>query len=392
MLKTVYLWLVSFCSKIFSKTNSDQIVYLLSFAGNENFIVRLAQRVKQEPGGKLVVLYRPNCVKSAHELRAHNIECREFSDNFYFLTHQLKTIMQAKLIFADNYFAFLGGCQFDHDRTRVVQIWHANGAVKTFGWEEPRTKDRSTNSKKRFQKVYDQFDDFIVGSAKMGEVFCNSYHQPIEKMKVLGYPRTDRLFSNEKKTQKRKQFFAEYPELAQKEIILYAPTYRETVTGETYFDLPQDFTAILANLSDEQVMLVKLHPHVKEAISHLKKQHLAHVFWVDDFTTDDLLLVSSRLITDYSSVIFDYTLLENARQIIFYCYDFEKYAQIVGIQKDFNEWLPGKMVSNASDLQKLLQIPLPDAAADFSVFNHLWNKANDGNAISHVLENYFYGN
>lgn len=392
MLKTIYLWLVSFCSRLFFKNNSGQVVYLMSFSGNEDFIVHLAQRVEQEPGDKLLVLYRENCTTSVQKLQDHDIECIEFSDDFHFLLHQLKNVVQAKLIFADNYYAFLGGCKFDHQRTRIVQIWHANGAVKTFGWEEPRTKERSASAKRRFQKVYDQFDDFIVGSDKMGEVFCNSYHQPGEKMKVLGYPRTDFWFANEKKAQRRKQILSQHPELEKKEVILYAPTYRETAAGETYFTLPQDFVAMLSALNDKQVMLIKLHPHLKAATAQLKEQHLPHVVWIDDFTTDDLLLVSQRLVTDYSSVIFDYTLLENAQQLIFYCYDFEKYAQVVGIQKDFNEWIPGPLVSNARDLQKLLEVPLSLTSADFSVFNYLWNKANDGNAVSHVLKNYFFGN
>jgi len=390
MFKTIYLWLISCLSRLFWHNVNGSVVYLMSFAGNENFIIRLAQRVRQEPGGHLTVLYRPNCQRSVVELQEHGIECIEFSDGFSFLIHQLKSVVQARLIFADNYYAFLGGCVLDHEQTRIVQLWHANGAVKTFGWEEPRTKDRSLSDKRRFQKVYDQFDDFVVGSAKMGEVFCNSYHQPTEKINILGYPRTDLLFSNEKKAQKRKQIYSQHPKLRDAEVILYAPTYRETLTGETYFELPQDFTTMLDQLNDDQVVVMKLHPQNNDEVKRLKQQNLAHVVWVDDFTTDELLLVTQRLITDYSSVIFDYTLLENAQEIIFYCYDFEKYAQIVGLQKDFNEWIPGELVYSAKELQQLLLAPLQPT--DFTAFNHLWNKENDGNSVQRVLENYFYGN
>lgn len=390
MFKTIYLWLIMLCSRLISKKQTSGVVYLLSFAGNEDFIIRLARRVRQEPGGRLTVLYRPNCQASAKQLQEHGITCRQFSDGGFFLTHQLKVVLQARLVFADNYYAFLGGCIFNKEQTRVIQLWHANGAVKTFGWEEPRTKDRSTGDKNRFQKVYDQFDDFVVGSTQMAEVFCNSYHQSMEKMQVLGYPRTDLLFAKEKKAHKRKQILQQHPELQDKEIILYAPTYRETATGEIYFDLPADFTEMLAHLNQKQVVVMKLHPHVKEKAAELKKLSLPHVVWVDDFSTNDLLLITQRLVTDYSSVIFDYSLLENAQQIIFYCYDFENYSQVVGVQQDFSEWLPGRLVKTADQLEEQLLQPL--TSSDFSTFNELWNTANDGHAVQRVIENYFYGN
>lgn len=390
MVKTIYLLLVRLCSQLIPKKVSGGIVYLMSFSGNENFIVHLAHRVNQEPAGHLTVLYRKDCQQSAKKLQEQGISCLEFSDGLAFLRRPLRLLVQARLVFADNYYAFLGGCSFDHSKTRLVQLWHANGAVKTFGWEEPRTKDRSFGDKRRFQRVYDQFDDFVVGSSQMAEIFCNSYHQSLDKMLVLGYPRTDLFFAKDKKVQKRKQIFTSHPELKDKEIILYAPTYRETAAGKVYFDLPAGFSAMCANLRSNQVVIMKLHPHVQEQITALKKQMLANVVWVDDFSTNDLLLVSQRLVTDYSSVIFDYTLLENAQQIIFYCYDFENYAQIVGIQKDFNEWLPGKFVATTHQLEEQLLKPLQPT--DFTVFNQQWNTANDGHSVQRVLEHYFYGN
>ena len=90
------------------------------------------------------------------------------------------------------------------------------------------------------------------------------------------------------------------------------------------------------------------------------------------------------LITDYSSVIFDYSLLPIAKQILFYCYDYDQYAQRVGIQADFKSWIPGKMVTTTSDLIREVQQPLE--ATDFTEFNQLWNTANDGHATERVLQ------
>ena len=126
-------------------------------------------------------------------------------------------------------------------------------------------------------------------------------------------------------------------------------------------------------------------PHVKAAEKQFKQQlDSDKVIWVDDFSTNDLLLVADRLITDYSSVIFDYSLLPNAKQILFYCYDYDQYAQQVGIQADFKSWIPGKMVTTTMDLIKEVQSPLE--ATDFTQFNQLWNTANDGHATERVLQ------
>ncbi|MSE22670.1 CDP-glycerol glycerophosphotransferase family protein, partial [Lactobacillus parabuchneri] len=85
-------------------------------------------------------------------------------------------------------------------RTKIVQIWHADGAIKKFGWEDPTTESRSRSDKRRFQQVYDHFDEYIVGSKAMGNVFVNSYHENFDRIKLLGYPRSDQYLSAEWQT------------------------------------------------------------------------------------------------------------------------------------------------------------------------------------------------
>lgn len=65
----------------------------------------------------------------------------------------------------DNYFGFLSAIQFKNE-VRKLQIWHANGAIKTFGWKDYSVKHRSNRAKKRFSKVYNQFDYILSGSKK----------------------------------------------------------------------------------------------------------------------------------------------------------------------------------------------------------------------------------
>lgn len=362
----------------------QDVVYLMSFAGNEHLIKAFADLAKQL-GRNFTVLYLPQCQAAAAKLAAKGIQTVEFADGFDFLLHKLQIVMRARLLLCDNYYAFLSGCAFK-PQTHVVQLWHANGAIKTFGWEELTTSQRSAADKRRFQKVYDQFDEYLVGSKKMAQVFAQSYHVPQTRMNVIGYPRTDQLFDKSWQIQVSQKIKTQYPCFIGKELILYTPTYREDKTGKPTMNLPEDFKQFVNQLSDNQRLIIKLHPHVKAVEKQLKQQlNSDKVIWVDDFSTNDLLLIADRLITDYSSVIFDYSLLPNAKQILFYCYDYDQYAQQVGIQADFKSWIPGKMVTTTAELINEVQQPLE--ATDFTQFNQLWNTANDGHATERVLQN-----
>ena len=187
----------------------------------------------------------------------------------------------------------------------------------------------------------------------MAQVFAQSYHVPKTRMNVIGYPRTDELFDENWQMQVSRKIKHEYPDVTGKEIILYTPTYRENEAGKPMMNLPEDFDRFINQLSGNQRLIIKLHPHVKSFEKQLKRQlNSDKVIWIDDFSTNDLLLIVDRLITDYSSVIFDYSLLPNAKQILFYCYDYDQYAQQVGIQADFKSWIPGKMVTTTTDLIK----------------------------------------
>lgn len=384
MKKVIYIWLISLVSRWKRVKDPQDVVYLMSFAGNEHLIKAFADLAKQL-GRNFTVLYLPQCQAAAAKLAAKGIQTVEFADGFDFLLHKLQIVMQARLLLCDNYYAFLSGCAFK-PQTHVVQLWHANGAIKTFGWEELTTSQRSAADKRRFQKVYDQFDEYLVGSKKMAQVFAQSYHVPQTRMNVIGYPRTDQLFNKSWQIQVSQKIKTQYPCLIGKELILYTPTYREDKTGKPTMNLPEDFKQFVNQLSDNQRLIIKLHPHVKAVEKQLKQQlNSDKVIWVDDFSTNDLLLVADRLITDYSSVIFDYSLLPNAKQILFYCYDYDQYAQQVGIQADFKSWIPGKMVRTTAELINEVQQPLK--ATDFTQFNQLWNTANDGHATERVLQN-----
>lgn len=188
MKKRIYMWLVTVMAWLarLVPARTPAAVFLLSFANQEPLVLALAEAAARTNTG-FVVYYLPQCQETAARLAARGVQVVAFHDGFKFVLTQLKPVMHARLLFCDNYYAFLAGCHFKSSTT-VVQVWHANGAIKTFGWQEARTKLRSAADKRRFQQVYDQFDEILVGSKQMAQVFAASYHIPESRCVKLGYP------------------------------------------------------------------------------------------------------------------------------------------------------------------------------------------------------------
>lgn len=175
----------------FNRGKHRRVIYLMSFDNNLKFILAVAKTLTDP--ADMVVYYRPAVEAAATRLAAYGITVISYQDNVSFVLHGIPQMMRAKLMFCDNYYAFLGGLK--HPRNcRIVQLWHANGAIKRFGFGDPKTALRSKTDQHRFQRVYNQFDDFVVASEAMGHVFEESYRVPASRIQLLGYPRSDRFF------------------------------------------------------------------------------------------------------------------------------------------------------------------------------------------------------
>lgn len=376
-MKEIYLWLVRLMSLLWAGRRQKDVIYLLSFADNLPFIQALA--AKLPAGHRLVVFYRPKCQAAAATLAATGITVRPFEDNLAFVLTGIPQIMRARLLFCDNYYAFLGGL-YHPRRMRIVQLWHAAGAIKRFGWDDPTTAQRSTSDQRRFQAVYDQFDEYVVGAPAMGQVFATSYRVPLSRMQVLGYPRSDRLQDASWVNATQQRVWQQVPALKGHRVILYAPTYREGVT----FTPPAGLAAALRQDPTARVV-VKLHPALATTADELQRQLGPQGVAAPELSTTELLTVAETLVTDYSSVAFDYSLLPNAHSLLFYLFDLPAYRQDPGVQADLLDWLPGPVMTTNDQLAAAIQA---DAATELTQFNQHWNRANDGHATERVVARY----
>lgn len=374
--KVFYIFIVQLSSFIFRKKKVKRtIVYLMSFPRNGNSLIK--EMLNKQENYEFIIVYAHNCQEEAEKYQKQGVKIFPITQSLNFMFNIIPKIISAKIIICDNYFPFLAGIK-KNKRTTIIQIWHANGAIKCFGWEDHNTNNRTLMDKKRFTKVYNNFDEYIVASDIMGDVFKRSYAAEAHKIKKIGYPRSDVYFDKESVKRKRKRFYKQYPELKNKRIILYAPTYRD-LKNETY---PLDIERLKEKFGKDSVLLMKQHPHI---INSLKEERTSDFFYhqFKKFKIEDLLAVTDCLITDYSSIPFDFTLLDNAKKIIFYWFDYKKYEKNIGIQTDFKTLAPGKIAYTMDDLVTALS---EKDSEDFTHFNKNYNKYNDGKATKRFIE------
>lgn len=206
-------------------------------------------------------------------------------------------------------------------------------------------------------------------------------------MLEIGYPRNDILFHKNNETDIL-QLKKELGLPLDKKIILYAPTWRDDEfygKGKYKFTSKLDFDLARKELGDEYVFIVKYHYLVQDHIDWSTYKGFIYNY---DMTYDIslLYLVSDMMITDYSSVMFDYSLLR--RPILFYTYDLEKYRnELRGFYFDLTKEAPGPIVETTREL--LDEIKNYDEAKyrdAYNAFHEKYNHADDGTASSQVVD------
>lgn len=274
-----------------------------------------------------------------------------------------------------------------------VQCWHGT-PLKRLGCDLEHF-DNVLNTidgiKKRYKIEASKFTYFISPSKFASEKFISAWNlKEIGKENIIveeGYPRNDFLFNYKEKDvqQIRKKLGIENDN---RKIILYAPTYRsdqhQTGLGYVYKE-EIDFKKMEEKFGKEYLILFRPHYFIANSFDFDKyKGFVYNVANIDDI--NELYIISDILITDYSSVFFDYANLK--RPMIFFMYDLEHYKnESNGFYIDLNE-LPGPIVETQEDLEKSIE------DVDFNIgsskkykeFNEKYNYLDDGNASKRVIE------
>lgn len=273
-----------------------------------------------------------------------------------------------------------------------VQCWHGtplkrlrydievNGAVLNTIDEIRKRNDRDAS----------KFDYFISPSKYCTEKFTSAFNLvALGKKDIIieeGYPRNDSLFNKNKKDIDEIKEKLGIPK--NKKVICYLPTFRDNqhTSGVGYtYDLAIDFDSLKKKFSKDYVILFRPHYFIANKIDLSKyKGFVYNVASYDEI--NDIYLVSDLLITDYSSVFFDYANLK--RPVLFYMYDFDDYKNNL---RDFYislDELPGPIVKTQKELEKCISNvdkSITEFKDTYQKFNDKYNYLDDGNASERVI-------
>ncbi|MCQ2961001.1 MAG: CDP-glycerol glycerophosphotransferase family protein [archaeon] len=264
----------------------------------------------------------------------------------------IRDFATSKYVFlVDNFFplAFM-----NTNGMKWIQLWHGTGIFKKFGY------DLLNPEEKKVMEIFsDKIDLVSCSGENVRDIYAHNFH--VDKSKVLpsGIPRND-FYSEEHMNEAfisglRETFEKEYPQLVGKKLVLYAPSFRENPTNNAVFDY-FDIEKFIEELGDDYALAIRLHPNYA---SYCDEEHpidlkdLRDKYDIIDFTgfkdEQKLLLLSDIFITDYSSIMVDYTILK--KPILLFAYDLDDYLKNErGFYFDYRQKVPGKIVYDIDEL------------------------------------------
>lgn len=251
--------------------------------------------------------------------------------------------------------------------TTVIQMWHAGGMLKKYAYDTDRDIPPYYRG-----NVFKNYDLIITSDKNCIPAYISGMRAKKETVQPLGLSRTDRYYNEIYIANCRRQFFEQYPQYQGKKIALWAPTFRGNAADPGIIDVSM-IEQLRQELGDEWCVIMKLHPQIEKWMG--KKPC--------PISTEELLPVTDLLISDYSSVIYDFLLLE--RPIVFYVPDLEYYIEHDELYIDYNE-MPGRIVKEKEQLGQAIQ----EEYQKFSVniirqFKEKYMSACDGHAMERLI-------
>ncbi|QCT74484.1 bifunctional glycosyltransferase family 2 protein/CDP-glycerol:glycerophosphate glycerophosphotransferase [Macrococcoides canis] len=246
-----------------------------------------------------------------------------------------------------------------------LQTWHGT-PLKKLGADIESVKMAGTNTfnyKRNFKKETDRWNHLISPNPYSSSIFEKAFWTENDRLLEVGYPRNDILVHPKSKNYKVELFQKIAKRNINKTVILYAPTWRDDEfieKGKYTFQLKLDLEKLYKEFNETHILLLRMHYLIADNLDIEKYKGFVY----DVSTYEDinhLYIASDILITDYSSVFFDFSLLN--KPILFFGYDIEKYKdELRGFYLDYFNELPGPIYRTNKDLIKAIKnIDIVDA-------------------------------
>ena len=265
-----------------------------------------------------------------------------------------------------------------------VQTWHGAGAFKRFGYSVLDKSFGADESMVRLVPIHSNYDVCLVSSAAATPHYMDAFRLPRARFtSALGLPRTDLLFDPGLRARATEAVRGRYALPAGRRVLLYAPTFRGDEVRAARFDDELDLATMRDTLAGEWVLLLRLHPFVRQSVS-LTADLAGFVIDVSDWPDmNELMLVADLLVTDYSSAIFEFALLD--RPMAFFAPDLEAYERERGFYFDYRTGVPGPVFETTGDLAEYVAAGDPDRER-VRAFAQAWFDIADGRASERFVD------
>lgn len=279
--------------------------------------------------------------------------------------------------------------------TIYLQTWHGTPLKKLAAdMEEVHMPGTDTDRYKRnFLNESGKWDYLISPNRYSTDIFRRAFGFD-KDMIESGYPRNDFLLLNNGKEAVINGIKEKLKIPSNKKVILYAPTWRDNEyysVGKYKFNLKLDLEKMKKELGNQYIILMRMHYLIAENMDlSMYEEFAKDVSSYEDIR--ELYLISDILITDYSSVFFDYGNLK--RPMIFFTYDIDNYRdQLRGFYFDFEKEAPGPLVKTTSEVLKEIKLIEDGKKLDesfepfFNRFCYLENGDSSMQVVKKVLKN-----
>ena len=295
----------------------------------------------------------------------------------------VKELAKYRYIFLDDA-SDVVSCLPLRSETDVIQLWHACGAFKKWGMSTGDLLFGGTKAEKRRHPYYENLSLVTISAPDIKWAYAEAMDLEgrDEIIKPLGVSRADVFFDDAFIANARQAAVRVVPQIAGKNVVLYAPTFRGSATHAQAPD-SLDIPLMREEIGDRYVLLIKHHPFVKDR-PQIPAGCEEFAFDVsDDLPIDQLLCVADVCVSDYSSLVFEYSLF--GRPMAFFAYDKADYDDWRGFYYDYDELTPGPVVATTEELVAYIQQVADDFdPSEVRAFRNRFMSACDGHATDRI--------
>ena len=300
----------------------------------------------------------------------------------------IKDIATARCVFLDDGSNVISAIT-PRSETEFIQLWHGCGAFKRFGFS---TADLIFGGSRKEQVRHPNHKNYTLVPVSSPEVIW-AYNEAMNIpedaniVKALGCSRTDVFYDGEFINAAYAHLYEVFPQAKNKKVILYAPTFRGEAGQATSPDM-LSVEELYEHFGGEYVILFKHHPLVKSppVIDAKYSDFAADVGGL--LSIEELICTADICISDYSSLVFEYSLFE--KPIIFFAYDLDEYFDWRGFYYDYYELAPGLIAKTNSEIIDYIEnIDTRFDKKSIQDFKYKFMRSCDGHSTQRILEYVF---